>query len=148
VHRPLLFLAMALAAVSVSTTANASDRTLRTTLNSWSAKISLDAGSVSLAAKRRHPRRMTSSATRFRSDAVHARAALVAQTPSTAKGARARRLALAAFAAYAHAGGEWASSGRARLSHHRTRSIAAANAGARYARTGNSLLVEAGKLLR
>jgi hypothetical protein len=91
---------------------------------------------------------MTSSANRFRVDALHARAAVAAEKPSTAKGTQARRSALAAFADYAVAGSKWATSGRARLAHHRAASIADANAGARYARAGNKLLVAAGKLLR
>ena len=91
---------------------------------------------------------MTSSANRFHRDALHARAAVAAQRTSTANGRKARKLALAAFADYATAGSKWAACGRARLAHKHAASIAAARAGARYARLGNALLVTAGKLLR
>jgi hypothetical protein len=150
VHRaPLLLLAAAaLLLLALPASAGANDATLRTTLNSWSKKVGVDAHSVALAAQRHHPRRMTSSAMRFHKDALRARAAVAAQKPSTAKGERARRLSLAAFADYALAGSKWAASGRARLAPRRAASIADANAGARYARTGDTLLVAAGKLLR
>ena len=91
---------------------------------------------------------MTSSANRFQRDALHARTAVAAQHPSTSDGRQARRLALTAFADYALAGSNWAASGRARLAHQRAASIATARTGARYARTGNALLVTAGRLLR
>jgi hypothetical protein len=128
--------------------AAASDASLRTALNTWSKKIGVDAHSVSLAAQRRHPRRMTYSANRFHHDAVRARAAIAAQRPTSAKGRRARRLALTAFADYARAGSEWAMSGRSRLNHRRASSIMSARAGARDAGAGNRLLITAGKLLR
>jgi hypothetical protein len=134
--------------LTLSASAAASDATLRTTLNGWSKKIGADSHSVALAAQRRHPRRMSSGANRFHTDALHARAAVSGQKPSTAKGAQARRLALAAFADYALAGSRWAASGHAHLAHRRAASIANANAGANYAHTGNKLLVAAGKLLR
>jgi len=148
IRSPLLVVAAAALLLGLPTSAGANDATLRTTLNSWSKKVGVDAHSVALAAQRRHPRRMTYSAKRFYRDALHARAAVAAQKPSTAKGARARRLALTAFADYALAGSKWAASGQARLAHRRAASIADANAGARYARTGDTLLVAAGKLLR
>jgi hypothetical protein len=150
VHRaPLLLLAAAaLLLLPLPASAGATDTRLRTTLNTWSKRIGADAHSVAFAAQRRHPRRMTYSANRFHRDGLHARAAVAAQTPSTARGKQARRLALTAFADYALAGSKWAASGRARLAHQRAASIADANAGASYARTGNKLLVAAGKLLR
>jgi hypothetical protein len=149
VHRlPLSLLAAVALVLAFSASAGANDATLRTTVNIWSKKIGADASSVSLAAQRHHPRRMTSSANRFHREAVHARAAIAAQRPSTAKGRRARELALKAFADYARAGSKWAASGRARLAHRQASSISLARAGARYARAGNTLLVSAGKLLR
>jgi hypothetical protein len=148
VHRlPLSLLAAVALVLAFSASAGANDATLRTTVNTWSKKIGADAHSVALAAQRHHPRRMTSSANRFHREAVHARAAIAAQRPSSAKGRRARGLALKAFADYALAGSKWAASGRARLAHRRASSIALAAAGGRYARAGNSLLVSAGKLL-
>ncbi len=143
----LLIAAMGLLFV-LSASADASNRTLRASVNTWSKRIGADARSVSLAAQRRHPRRMTSSANRFHRDALRARAAVAAQRPSTAKGGRARKLALTAFTDYARAGSQWAASGRARLAHHRSAAITFARRGATYARTGNTLLVSAGKLLR
>jgi hypothetical protein len=148
VRRVLLLLVATIALLLVfASDAGASDATLRTTLHTWSQKIGTDAHSVALAAQRRHPRRMTYSADRFRRDALRARAAIAAQKPFTANGLRARRLALTAYTAYAHAGSKWAASGRARLAHKRVASIAYAKAGSRYAKTGNTLLVSAGKLL-
>jgi hypothetical protein len=148
VARVLLLLVAAIALVlTVSVSAGASNATLRTTLNSWSKKIGVDAHSVALAAQQRHPRRMTSDASRFRKDALQARAAVVGQQPSTDIGSQARRLALAAFADYTLAGTKWASSGRARLAHKRAASITYANAGSNYARRGNKLLIAAGKML-
>ncbi|MEN3342370.1 MAG: hypothetical protein V7644_1774 [Actinomycetota bacterium] len=139
---------MLLVVLALAATAGASNATLRTTINRWSLKVGADARAVAVDAQQHHPRRMTSDATRFRGDALRARAATAARHASTAKGADARRLALGAFSAYAVAGSRWAASGRARLAHHRARAAALATAGARYARRGNSLLVSAGKLLR
>lgn len=147
-HRtPLLLIAAIAVALIASTTATATDATLRTTVNAWSKKIGADAHLIALAAQQRHPRRMTSDAGRFHTDAFHARAAIATQKPSTAKGQRARRLALTAFSDYALAGTKWAASGLARLAHHRSASIAYANAGAAYAHTADKLLLTAGKLL-
>ncbi len=143
-----LLLAIVALTLTLSAGAGASNATLRTTLNTWSKKIGADAHSVALAAQLRHPRRMTTDANLFRADALRAQAAVTRQRLSTAKGAKARRLALTAFKDYAVAGARWAASGRARLAHHRAASIAYANAGATYARTANNLLVSAGKLLR
>ena len=134
-------------ALIASTNATATDATLRTTVNAWSKKIGADAHLIALAAQQRHPRRMTSDATRFHTDALHARAAIATQKASSAKGQRARQLARTAFSDYALAGTRWAASGRARLAHHRSASIAYANAGAAYAHTADKLLLTAGKLL-
>jgi hypothetical protein len=149
VHRGSVLLIAAVAVLCiVPAGAGASDATLRSTLNIWSKKIGADAHSVALAAQRRHPRRMTSSANRFHNDALQARAAVAAQKPSTAKGRRARGLALTALTDYAIAGTNWAATGRARLLHHTGEASIYAIAGARYATTGNRLLVSSGKLLR
>lgn len=148
-HRsPILLVATAALTLAISASAAASNATLRTNLNTWSKRIGTDARAVALAAQSRQPRRMTSSAIRFHTDALHARVAVASQKPSTAKGAQARRLALTAFTDYGLAGTKWAASGRARLAHQRASSIADANAGATYARTGGKLLVAASKLLR
>lgn len=145
---PLLLAATIALLLAFSATAGASNATLRTTLNTWSRKIGADAHSVALAAQRHHPRRMTYSANRFHRDALHARAAVAVQKPSTAKGRQARRLALTAFTDYALAGTKWAAAGQARLAHNCSASAASAKAGANYAHRGNRLLVTAGKLLR
>jgi hypothetical protein len=139
--------ASALLAAGASTPAHASDATLRSTLNSWSRTIAADAQSVALAAQRHHPRRMVFSAKRFRSDSGRARAAIKRQHPSSAKGRRAKRLALKAYIAYSHAGSGWVASGRARLARHLPAAKHAASLAATSARTGNRLLVTAGKLL-
>ena len=147
-HRsPLLLAATVALALAVAGSATASNATMRTTLNTWSKRIGADARSVALAARQRHPRRMTTNANRFHTDALHARLALSRQKPSTAKGKQARLLALRAFTDYALAGTKWAASGRARLTHQRTASITYANAGATYAHTADTLLIAASKLL-
>src|SRR5207244_9783905 len=71
------------AALSLAASAKASDATLRLTLNRWSLKIGADARSLSLAAQRRQPRRMTTRALRFTADARHARNAIATQLAST-----------------------------------------------------------------
>ena len=144
---PLLLLAAAALLLALPASASADDATLSATVNSWSQTIGADAHSVALAAQNAHPPRMIYSARRFHRDALHARAAIYAQKPSTAKGTRARRLALAAFTDYAIAGNKWVASGQARLAHHHAASIAAAHAAARYASAGDALLIEAGTLL-
>lgn len=134
--------------LALSSTAAASDATLRLTLNNWSRRIQADAHSVALAAQRRHPRRMTYSALRFRSDALRAKTAITAERPSTAKGQRARQLALTAFADYATAGSRWAASGRARLKGDKLAARGLAHTGAASARAANRLLISAGRMLR
>lgn len=134
--------------LAVPDVAGASDASLRRTLRSWSQVIARDARSVQLASARRHPRRLAYSAVRFRADALRARRALAAATPSSVRGRRAQRLALAAFSAYAIAGREWALSGRARLRKQRAAAIRHAALAAGPARRGNLLLVGAGRLLR
>jgi hypothetical protein len=116
-------------------------------VNSWSRTIGIDAHSVALAAQNRHPRRMTSSALRFRTDALRAHTAVAHQRPSTAGGKRAQMLALAAFTDYGTAAQGWAAAGRARLQGNRTIAGRRARAAAISARAGNRLLLAAGKVL-
>ena len=138
---------LAAAAVVGVTPATASDGTLRTRVDAWSKAIGADARAVALSAANRHPRRMTTDAVRFRADALRARTAIRAQRASTARGAKARRLALAAFTSYADAGTLWAASGRDRLAHKIGAATTAARAAATAARKGNTLLLGATKLL-
>src|SRR5439155_7598431 len=84
------------AALSLAASVGASNASLRLILDRWSRKIGADARSLSLAAQHRHPRRMTTRALRFTADARRARKAIATQRASTARGARARRLALRA----------------------------------------------------
>src|SRR5207247_10020174 len=102
-------------ALSVPAASGASDATLRTTLARWSHQIALDARGIGLSASRRHPRRMTRRARHFRADALRAVRALAPVRPSSGRGRRAKRLALAAFRDYAIVGRQWALSGQARL---------------------------------
>jgi hypothetical protein len=134
--------------IGSSLPAHASDATLRATLNTWSRTIAADAQSVTLAAQRHHPRRVMFSARRFRTDSQHARAAIVRQRASSAKGRNAKKLALKAYTSYGRAGTGWTASGRARLARHIPAAKRAALAAAASARAGNRLLVSAGKLLR
>jgi hypothetical protein len=142
-----LGIALALALV-VPTSASASDKSLKATLATWSHQIQGKARGISLSATRHHPQRMTTKARQFRLTALRAQRALSAQRPTTARGRQAKSLALAAFRSYAAVGREWALSGEARLH----RNIPAATKHARlasdFAKKGNSLLVQAGKLLR
>jgi hypothetical protein len=145
--RLLTIAAMVASLLTLASTAGASNATLRASVNSWSRTIGVDAHSVALAAQNRHPRRMTSSALRFRNDALRARAAVARQRPSTTAGKRARTLALTAFADYAVAAKDWAATGRARLRGDRAAAGRSARAAAVSARAGNRLLLAAGKLL-
>lgn len=135
------------AAAFLATSASASDATLRSTLDAWSAKIAVDARAVSLDARQRHPRRMTTDAVHFRRDALLARTAISGRRASSAKGRRAKLLALSAYTDYAKAGAHWAASGRARVARRFALSAAEARAAAGYADVGNRLLVAAGRLL-
>jgi hypothetical protein len=127
--------------------ANANDARLRTTLALWSHRIAVDAQGIGVSAARRHPRRMTLRARHFRLDALRARNALESVRPSSARGGRAKRLALAAFYDYAIVGRQWALSGQARVHGLRTAAVAHARIAARYARRGGALLLAAKRLL-
>ncbi len=136
-----------LAGLVLASAAGASNGSLRTSLRNWSQTIGVDAHSVALAAQNRHPRRMVSSAHRFRVDALKARAAIRAQRASTATGRRAKRLAVIAFADYAAAGSLWTASGQARLRGQKATAIRYARSAAISAKAGNRSLVRAGRLL-
>jgi hypothetical protein len=136
------------ATASFPAAGNASDATLRATLATWSHRIALDAHGIGLSAARRHPRRMTRRARHFRVEALRARHAVAAVQAASARGRRAKRLALAAFSDYAIVGRQWALSGQARLRGLRAAAVGHARLAARYARAGSRLLLAAGKLLR
>ena len=138
---------LAAVALSLPAAASASDAALRSTLALWSHRIALDAQGIGLSAARRHPRRMIRRARHFRLDALHARKALAAVQPSSARGRRAKRLALAAFYDYAIVGRQWALSGQARVRGLRAAAAGHARIAARYARKGSALLVAAKRLL-
>src|SRR5205085_8926549 len=103
---------VAAVALSLPAAANASDAGLRATLAPWSHRLAVDAQGIGLSAARRHPRRMIRRARHFRLDALRARKGLAAVQPSSARGRRAKRLALAAFYDYAIVGRQWALSGQ------------------------------------
>jgi hypothetical protein len=150
-RRSTYFLAAAVVVVLVlalAPAAGASNASLKRTLARWSSRIGADAHGISLSASRRHPRRMMLRAIHFRHDALLARRALAAQRASTARGWRARRLALAAFQDYAVVGRQWALSGSARLRHRKVLAARHALIARRYAAKGNRLLVAAGRFLR
>jgi hypothetical protein len=138
---------IAVVALSFPAAVSASDASLRATLAQWSHRIALDAQGIGLSAARRHPRRMTRRARHFRLDALRARTALVAVRPSSARGRRAKRLALAAFYDYAIVGRQWALSGQARIRGLRVAAVGHARIAARYARRGSALLLAAKRLL-
>lgn len=127
--------------------AAAGSGSLRTALASWSKKTGVDARALALDARQRHPVRMTRSALRFRTDALHAKAAIAALQLATARERKAQRLAVSAFADYAIAGSQWAASGRARSHGKKQAAIAHARTAATSATAGSRLLIIAGKLL-
>lgn len=128
--------------------ADASNQSLKTAMATWSHRIAVDAHGISLSASQRHPRRMMLRAGRFRTDALRARRAMVAQRPSTARGRRARLLAMAAFRSYTIVGREWKLSGQARLQGKKRLAAGHAAFARRFAVKGNRLLVSSGRLLR
>jgi hypothetical protein len=138
---------VAAVALSLPAVASANDAGLRATLALWSHRIALDAQGISLSAARRHPRRMTRRARHFRLDALRARNALAAVRPSSDRGRRAKRLALAAFSDYAIVGRQWTLSGLARVRGLRAAAVGHARIAARYARRGSALLVSAERVL-
>jgi hypothetical protein len=144
--RVVIGIALALAFV-VPASASASDASLKSTLGTWSHRIGLDARGIGASAVNKHPKRMTSRAKVFRADALKALKALSAAKPSSAKGTRAKNLALTAFRDYAVVGREWMLAGQARVAHHNSVSGKYAKLAARYAMLGNTALVAAGKLL-
>jgi hypothetical protein len=133
--------------VVAPSTATASNASLKKTLSTWSHRIGADAKGISLSASRQHPRRMTRRAQHFRVDALRARHALAVQKASSARGLHAKRLAMAAFRAYAAVGRQWTLSGRARIQHKRALAGRYAQSAMRSARKGNRFLVSAGRLL-
>jgi hypothetical protein len=78
---------------------------------------------------------------------LRARSALAAVRPSSDRGRRAKRLALAAFYDYAIVGRQWTLSGLARVRGLRTAAVGHASIAARYARRGSALLVSAKRVL-
>ena len=138
---------LAAVALALPAAASASDAALRSTLALWSHRIALDAQGIGLSAARRHPRRMIRRARHFRLDALRARNAFAAVQPSSARGRRAKRLALAAFYDYAIVGRQWALSGQARVRGLRASAVGHAKIAARYARKGSALLLAAKRLL-
>jgi hypothetical protein len=143
----LVLSSLAAVALSVPIAANANDAGLRTTLALWSNRIAVDAQGIGLSAARRHPRRMTLRARHFRLDALRARNAIAAVRPSSDRGRRAKRLALAAFYDYAIVGRQWTLSGLARVRGLRAAAVGHARIAALYARRGSALLVSAKRLL-
>lgn len=139
-----LLLALALIAPGA---AQSNDRTLKRAMARWSHTIALDARGISLSASRRHPRRMMRRAQTFRADAIRARRAIGTQRPSTARGRRAKGLALAAFRDYAVVGAQWALCGRERLRGHTKLALRHATVAERYATMGNRMIRSAGRLL-
>jgi hypothetical protein len=139
---------LAAVALSFPVAASAGDAALRTSLAQWSHRIALDARGIGLSAARRHPRRMTRRARHFRLDALRARAALAAVRPSSARGQRAKTLALAAFRDYAIVGRQWVLTGLARLHGLRLAAAGHARIAAQFARRGSRLLLAANRLLR
>jgi hypothetical protein len=91
---------------------------------------------------------MTSRARHFRADALRAMKAISAVRPSSGRGDRAKRLALAAFRDYAVVGRQWVLSGQARLRGQKAIAVRHARLASRYARSGSRLLLAAARLLR
>jgi hypothetical protein len=134
-------------ALVATTGANANDKTMKTAMAKWSHRIAVDAHGIALSATQRHPRRMMLRANGFRADSLRARRAIAAQRPSTARGRRARALALTAFRDYMIVGREWALAGKARLQGKKKLASGHAAYAKQFATKGNRLLVASGKLL-
>jgi hypothetical protein len=90
---------------------------------------------------------MMHRAQHFRADALSAVRALTAVQPSTARGRRVKRMAIAAFRDYAVVGRQWVLSGQARLRGLKATAVAHARVAAVYAARGSRLLRAAGKLI-
>lgn len=90
---------------------------------------------------------MMHRAQHFRADALTAARALTPVHPSTARGQRAKRLAIAAFRDYAVVGRQWVLSAQARLRGLKALAVQHARVAARYAARGSRLLRAAGKLV-
>jgi len=90
---------------------------------------------------------MMHRAQHFRADALSAVRALTPVHPSTARGQRAKRMALAAFRDYAVVGRQWVLSGQARLRGLKAVAVRHARIAAAYAGRGSRLLRAAGKLV-
>lgn len=142
-----LVVVVALFALGLPLATGASNATLKVTLAVWSQRIAADARSLQVSAQQRHPRQLMTLAAGFRADALRARRALKAIRPSTARGTRARSLALAAFAKYATVGRDWALVGQARLRKQRAAAVRYAHLAKTQALQGGKLLIAAGKLL-
>ena len=148
VHRaPAMFALLIVVLLAAPSASNASNRTLKTTLARWSHVIAVDAYGIDLSAFRRHPRRMVRRARHFRVDALHARTTIAAQRPSTARGLRGKRFALAAFSYYAAVGRQWVLSGQARLQRHTQAAVSHATHARQLSVKGNRMLTAAGRAL-
>lgn len=143
-----MLVSLAVLTLALPSATGASNQTLKRTVAHWSHVVALDARGTSLSAAQRHPRRMVLRAREFRADSLRAGRAVGAQHPTTARGRRAKRLALGAFRAYAVVGAEWARTGQARLNGRRALAARHAARAQRSARTGNRLIRSAGRLLR
>jgi len=135
-------------AIGLPAAASANDTTLAARIATWSDRLALDAHGIGLSASQRHPRRMIRRARHFRADALRARTAVAAVSPSSVRGRRAKPLALSAFRDYAVVGRQWVLSGQARLRAQKALAVSHARVATRYARIGSGLLVRAGRLLR
>jgi hypothetical protein len=145
---PAVLTLLAALALLAPSAGHATDRTLKATLAKWSHVIAVDAHGIGLSAWRRHPRRMAARARHFRADALRARRAIAAQSPSTPRGRRGKRLALAAFGDYAAVGREWALSGQARVQRRTAAAVRHATSARRFSRKANRALNSASRLLR
>jgi len=145
---PAVFALLLAASLAAPAASSGSNRTLKTTFARWSHVIPVDAHGIDLSAFHMHPRRMVRRARHFRVDALHARTAIAAQRPSTARALRGKRLALAAFSYYAAVGRQWVLSGQARLQRHTQAAVSHATLARRLSAKGNRALIAAGRALR
>jgi hypothetical protein len=116
-------------------------------LANWSQLIASDARGLQANAQARRPRQLLASASRFRRDALSAKRSMATTRTTGGRYARARLLALGAFSQYAATGYQWALTAQARLHNHRAQAIRHAKLATTHSQAGNTLLIQAGKLI-
>ena len=144
---PLLLPCLLALSLLLPVDAGANDRGLRLTLATWSRRLGAEPRQIRRDALQRKPRLLIVSAGRFRGDSLRALRALTVERPSSGKGTRARKLALASFRDYVGVGRQWLLSGQARLRGRKALAVRYARLASSLARRANLLLIASGRVL-